>query len=404
MNPELSPSERLARWLPILLASWRSRRHGRSRPSAALAADELAYAARALLRLQRGLTGERSLAGSAYMEDDALLGAYLLYYWPVSYMQAALLLEELRPFLPLASLRGLDLGCGPGPMAAALADFGAGELALADASRPALDLAEALLRSPRAPGDGVAPALSLQLCDLESGAELPAGPYDLIVFGHALNELWKGEPERQKRLHGLVERASSLLSPGGILLVVEPASLAPSREALTLRDSLAAAGHQIVAPCPGSYACPALAAGPARTCHLDTPWTPPESLASLAKAAGLDRQSVKCTWFAMRPLGASVEDSIEGSRVVSDPMLNKAGRVRYFLCGEAALTTISAHKDDGHARDLGFFDLRRGDVISLRRAEPRSGGLGVDDETRLVIHRRAPLPGDRHATGSRARS
>ena len=43
--------------------------------------------AKALLKLQRGLTGDKHLAGAGYMQDNAMLGAYLLYYWPVSFLQ-----------------------------------------------------------------------------------------------------------------------------------------------------------------------------------------------------------------------------------------------------------------------------------------------------------------------------
>lgn len=391
MNPDISPDERLRRWLPELAAIWRSRHPARTREagSGGLGAPELAAVARALHKLQRGLTGERSLSGSAYMDDADLFGAYLLYYWPVSYMQVSLVLEELGASLA-PEPRCLDLGAGPGPMAAALVDIGATELTLTDTSQPALDVALELLRA-RAPTIR-ARAVSSQLCDLESDAALPPGPYDLVVFGHSLNELWQGLPDRHDRLLRLLRRASVLLSPEGVLLVIEPAALAVSRAALELRDALAAVGHEILGPCPGSYACPALAAGPQRTCHLDTPWSPPEPLRSLAREAGLDRQSVKCTWFALRRSDAPAAARREESRVVSDPMLNKAGRVRYFLCGQGSLTTVSADRRSGRARSLGFFALRRGDRVSLSGAETRVGGLGIAETTDLVVHRRAPRP------------
>ncbi len=402
----------------------RPRSSRRSSRESILTADELEVAAGTLLSLQRGLTGGRDLAGSRYMEKKALLGAYLLYYWPVSYMQISLLLEELRPFLPNVPGRILDVGCGPGPAAAALIDFGARDLVLVDASSRALDLAEDLLIADSGNRAGPSPSISFHNRDIQSADSLPAGPYEFIVVAHALNEIWKDEPDRLERRRVLLERIAALLSPEGLLLVVEPAALAPGRETLALRDGLAAAGYGILAPCPGSYPCPALAAGPTRTCHLDTPWSPPEPVASLASAAGLDRQSVKCTWFALRAKvpgirdmagsghessgapdprapssgGKTRPDHIIEARVVSDALLNKAGRLRFFLCADGRLTSVSAAREDSHARAMGFFDLRRGDVVTLSLAELRNGGgLGIVSDTILSLDRRAPLP-DRTAT------
>ena len=69
-----------------------------------------------LKSLQRGLTGERRLAGASYFSREDYLGAYLLYYWPVSYCQVSLALEEIRMRGALPRIdRVLDLGAGPGP-------------------------------------------------------------------------------------------------------------------------------------------------------------------------------------------------------------------------------------------------------------------------------------------------
>ena len=51
--------------------------------------------AAAVERLSRGFTRERELAGARYLDDERLLGAYLLFYWPVSYLQARGVLSEL---------------------------------------------------------------------------------------------------------------------------------------------------------------------------------------------------------------------------------------------------------------------------------------------------------------------
>ena len=382
----------LAARIPSLVAAWRK---ARGRPaSGKLERREVEEAGAALLVLQRGLTGERRLAGERYMERPELLGAYLLYYWPVSYMQASLALAEL----PSVPRRVLDLGSGPGPVSAALLDAlrdsGAplpAELVLADASPAALELASAILA-----GGAARPAkLSTLELDLEAEPELPAGGFDLVVMGHCLNELWRGRSDSLDRKLGLLERAGRSLAPGGRVLLVEPALLLTCRELIALRDRLAAEGWSVLGPCPGSYACPALAAGPERSCHAESPWAPPEPVASLAAAAGLDRSSVKWTYFFLEP-GSGPRDprpSLGGfrRRVVSDPMLNKAGRLRYILCDDGELSAISARADDEAARAAGFMDLRRGDAIRAEGLEERpGGGLGIGSGSRLELVSRAP--------------
>jgi SAM-dependent methyltransferase len=392
--------------LPDLISLWRDPSGtGVSLPrgSTSLSPREIAGAGAALLRLQRGLTGDRSLAGAAYMEDSDQLGAYLLYYWPISYIQISLALAELS----LRPRRLLDLGSGPGPAAFAVFDSDVGlamsEIVLADSSPAALRFADRLFEA-RNTGPAArrpAPEIRRRVLDLESVEALPEGPFDLVILGHCLNELWRDHPDRGHLRLRLLERAAELLSHEGALLVLEPATLAASREALSLRDALAERGFGILGPCPGSYPCPAIAAGPDRSCHAEAPWAPIEPLASLAAKAGLDRRSVKCTWFAAskggaRPaeLTASVSAAdIARGRVVSDSMLNKAGRLRYFVCSDGALRSVSARRDDPLAAAAGFPGLARGDWIRLRGAERREGGgLGLATNSSLDILSRAPVP------------
>jgi SAM-dependent methyltransferase len=394
MNSKLE--ERLA----ALVSLWRG--GGRPRP---LSSNELERAGEALLSLQRGLTGERRLAGAGYMEETELLGAYLLYYWPVSYMQVSLAASRLA-FAAGRPLRILDLGSGPGPASAALLDSLAPrqvELCLADGSEKALGLARSILE-----GGAVRPLrLETRVLDLEKTAEpdLPAGPFDLIVASHLLNELWRGAPARLALRQGLLEAAASRLAPGGSLLLIEPALLETSRELLALRDRLLARGFRILSPCLRGGACPALAAGPSHSCHAEVPWEPPEPVASLARAAGLDRESVKMSYFVVSPAPCRVEEGSDAAsgaslgtlraRVVSEPMLNKAGRVRFLLCNEEGRFALSAKKDDAAARALGFFSLRRYDLIEASglalRGEaagspgaPAAYGFGPATSLRLV--------------------
>ncbi len=389
-NPLASRVEALLRRRHELVGLPRGR-PGEVGPAEGLTHSEYARISDALFRLQRGLTGNRSLIGARYMDDPDLLSAYLFFYWPVSYAQIAGVLAQsgLRP------ARILDMGSGPGPAAAALLDAGAESAVLVDSSSSALDLARRVLAQGRESPD----RLRYLIADLEGSAPYEgaaeAGPYDCVVFGHSLNELWIGAQDRTERVLALASAASGCLSQEGFLLVVEPALLATSREALALRDGLAAAGWSVFAPCPGRsrLGCPALAAGPAHTCHDELRWETPETVRVLARRTGLDKDSLKATWFLARPPSAPAalprsaypEDTF---RVVSDPLLNKAGRIRYLLCGASGRFPFSAPAEDPRSRTSGFSYLRRGDVIRVENPEIRESGWGLGPATRIEV-----LPG-----------
>ena len=82
---------------------------------------------------------------------------------------------------------------------------------------------------------------------------------------------------------------------------------------------------------------------------------------------------------------------LEG-RVVSEPMLNKAGRLRYILCTPSGLATLSAKTGDADAEAAGFFALRRGDCITAEALEKRANenSFGFVPGARLRVALKAP--------------
>ncbi len=363
--------------------------------------DDLRQAGESLRKLQRGLTGERDLAGKSYFSDPSYLAAYLLYYWPVSFIQASRALEELRMRGVLPEVRSvLDIGAGPGPATFAARGFGAAASTLVDGSAAALSRAAALNDS--LPDDMKIKMDCLNL-DLEKNPALPQKSYDLIVACHSINELWKTEPDALARRTALLSRCLSLLSEKGILLVIEPAAISSSRPALELRNRLlnhdqeqGIRKYECVGPCTGSFRCPMPAASESRTCHSEWMWSPIQPVADLAKAAGLDRTSVKAAWFALRrappaealPLAAETE---LGGRVVSEPMLNKAGRTRYVICTDSGLVSLSAKAGDAAAKAAGFFDLQRGYCIECTSLEKRQeNGWGMLPGSAIRLNVRPP--------------
>lgn len=358
---------------------------------------ELDRAAADLLTLQRGLTGNRSLIGRTYMDEERRLGVYLLFYWPISYVQVQSLLRMAFPQgygdRPIASV--LDLGSGPAPAGIAVAQWtltGGVRVTACDPSERALESAERLAKQ-----GGV--DLTAVRGWVAGTSAIPRGPFDVIVLGHLLNELWKDETARIEKRGEFIDSVARELAPTGHLLLLEPALESTGRELLELRDRLVNQGWSVLAPCFRDAPCPALAKK-AQTCHSDFPWKPPATVEELARRTGLRKDLVKTTALVLRkpnlipntnqvPESAPAEGNERGERgpyrVVSDFMVNKAGRTRLFLCGKEGRFTLSAKRGEGFPAEALFFSLRRSQAITLENPEPRESGLALGPHTRIRI-------------------
>jgi SAM-dependent methyltransferase len=120
--------------------------------------------------------------------------------------------KPLLSALPVGALRVLDAGCGNGRFAAFLAESRPGPLAYLG-----LDASEKLLAqaSARGLGDGI----RFERRDLLAGdptAELPRGPYDLVVLFGVLHHV----PAFEARRALLLELASRLAADGLLALTV----------------------------------------------------------------------------------------------------------------------------------------------------------------------------------------
>jgi SAM-dependent methyltransferase len=382
--------------VPHLLGLWRTRfssgaqsgpRASRLLPDSRLTGPELYEAAAAVKELSRGFTRERGLAGTPYMDDPGLLGGYLLFYWTVSFAQtwAALLSAGLLPGKHLEGRRVLDLGAGPGPSSLALLAAGAGRVTAVDRSAQALEIAAELARRSGR-------RLETRVADLASGAQLPEGPFDFVTAVHAVNEIWSDRDDRLDRRRAFVERLAGVLTPGGRVLLVDPALTATANEAIELRDALAAGGWHVLAPCTRGGRCPALPSG---TCHADVAWDPPPAVRRIGHAARIGRESLAFSYFLLAPPSAGAGPMSERPlyRVVSDRFLAKSGRLRVLICGPEGRFPLSI---DGRASfpSAGTFrSLNRHDLVRVGGVEQRATGWGLISASVLEIVSRAPSLG-----------
>jgi SAM-dependent methyltransferase len=356
--------------MPRLVAAWRKaqRREGPD----SLTPGELKEVGASVRTLSLGLTRERKLAGARYLDEPKLLGAYLLFYWPVSYAQARQALGELtgRPRTVL------DLGSGPGPLVFAALDSGAAEATAADRSARALEWARAL---------AIEAGQSLATRAWEPRTGLPEGTFDLVTMGHVLNELHAEDATADEKRAALCEAALARVRPGGSLLILEPALRDTSRALLRVRDLLVARGYAVRAPCLWRGACPALVKD-SDWCHAERDWRMPSQVEQLARVAGLHKEALKMSYLALAPRGEAWTAPPDGRlfRIVSEPLEGK-GRQRYIGCGpegRVGLALQQKHRTDGNA---AFFTLHRGDVIRITQTEPRGDGLALTDATEVAV-------------------
>jgi hypothetical protein len=357
----------LAAWMPRLIAAYRKARKT-SGPADRLTPQELDSVARGVRHLSEGLTRGRRLVSAGYMDDPALLGAYLLYFWPVSYVQARIVLDA-----PGARPRSaLDLAAGPGPMAMAALDAGASDVMALDRSTKALELAGVLAGLV---GNGV----STRAWNPQAGDALPGGglAWSLVTMGHGLNELWADEPDRIDRRAALLTGIAGRLRKGGSLVVIEPALRTTTRELLAVRDRLVAGGLAVRAPCLFRGPCPALQRE-VDWCHAEKPWTPPPALAEIIGAAGLHKEALKMAYLVVAPPGESWAEPPPGRvlRVVSERFAGH-GRERLIGCGPEGRVPVARSEALRSADNAGFDGLVRGDLFALDGAEPAMEGDGL---------------------------
>ena len=368
----MSAAEDLARHVPILLARARSLLRLPGGPSDKLGPSEIAPAARAVDALHLGLVGERALARPETYDERQALGAYLLWWWPQSYVKVRAALR-LLPEGTLERGRVLDLGSGPGPAAlAALDATWAPEVVALDASGAALDEARAIA--------GGMP-LSVRHWRLGKGP-LPIpleDRYQLITAANLLSELPGTSAERAALLLDIADRH---LAPGGIVLVIEPALRETGRDLLEVRDRLLESGLRALAPCFTQAPCPALASGK-DWCTAAETWAPPEHVRQLADATGLRADEL----LSFAPLAVARDFPAPDPalfRVVGVPRPEK-GKSRAFVCGvpgRDAVVLLEKHRTDANG---ALLEVSHGDLVRLGGLERRGDGWRLQPESRVEL-------------------
>ncbi len=328
--------------------------------------------AEALALLSGLFTQARVALPAGYMTQPRFRAAYLLYFVPTG---AATVLHVLQRSGVLAGLRGrplrvLDLGSGPltATLALALATDGPLDVTAVDAARQSMEDGQAILQQLRA--DSKVRLIDGNLRDGKTLHKL-AGQYDVILASHVLNE-WPNQTNRPAE-QWLERLLADHLAPGGVVVLVEPATRQGSHKLIDVREHLVAASPlTIVSPCMGTMPCP-LAENTRDWCHAEQPWERPRLVTLLDEAIGHRRATLKFSHLVLADRPPEPENR-QLFRVIGGPMT--AGETfRRYLCGVDGRRVAVAERHDAQRVWPELVNAWRGDALTVpgAAAEMRRG-------------------------------
>jgi SAM-dependent methyltransferase len=289
--------------------------------------------------LSRQFGSQKGAREAGYLRRPSERRAYLAWYAPRNACRIGLLLDGLagEGLVPRWERpRVLDLGAGPlaGVLGAWVAYGALGRSLAVDLAAPALVDGMELLKRVDADVERVDTRVANLQQQKAWGTREPA---DLVVIANAIGEV--GDPRRDVDKRALiVEEALARLAPGGRLLVVEPGTRIHGQGLMRLRDELVDRRRgAMLAPCTGARRCPLLAM-PGGWCHVELPWTPPESAAGLAREAGLAASPLKHSYLllANEPLATAAG----GLRLVGG-LMQSGGVERRYACTADGLVELA---------------------------------------------------------------
>ncbi len=303
------------------------------------------------------LTDERGDLRRDYLADPAALSAYMRYFLPWNLYRLGVLFAGLAldpgGDNPEAGATIIDLGTGPitAPLALWMSRPRLRKRALhficVDRAPKPMRLGLDTLKHMAEAQGGLAPwRITLVKGPLDARLREKA---DLVIMANALNEvLHRGEGELMEDAGALAGHLSSMLTPTGSLLVVEPGVRPSAHLIAALRRGLLHRGLNPLSPCPHTGPCPMSGRGYTAWCHFNfDAEVAPGWLKRLSDEAKLAKDNVSLSFLHFSAKGRHLEAG-EGKsylRCVSGPLeLPGEGpypRFGQYCCSDRGLTLLS---------------------------------------------------------------
>jgi len=271
----------------------------------------------------------RGLDSGLAITGDADAAAYVAARLPATYAAMAVALgrvaEHAPAFVPQTLL---DVGAGPGSASWAAASIwqGIASITMVDRDRRLLTVARVLCER-----SGIAALREAWMLVRDMDALGATETYDAVIAGYAVTELPSAALDA-----GL---AALWNACGGVLVIVEPGTPEGFARILRARAFLLSQGARILAPCPGSYACPIVAPD---WCHFRVRL--PRSRAHMrAKGASVPFEDEKFSYLAVARDHVAI--ALPAGRIVAEPRAAKPG-VTLRVCGDGAIGERLAPRRD----------------------------------------------------------
>lgn len=326
--------------------------------------------------------------------ENRHLKAYLAYHFPANLMKTLAVMREIdaahKDLLSgRRSYHVLDIGCGSGAGMFGFflarhknipAQF---DLQGIDSSAGALEQCRNIIRRLEARYSDLSVKLTQRQLDPQA-QRLFTGTYDAILCVNSLVEIFPEGPLDIKLLTGWLRR----LSPGGMLVIIEPALKTSSRRLMALRPDLARVpGIRIIRPCLHAGPCPLLAIETRdEWCHETIPWKPPGYMVQLNR--GLERE-IDVLKFSYLVMARIDEAAAAGAFRVISRRLKEKGKTKCFLCTPEGRIELYRLDKDRSETNAAFDDIQKGDVISADDIERRGRLFKVHKHSRVIVKNKA---------------
>jgi hypothetical protein len=331
----------------------------------------------------------------ALRTQSAVLAARLRFFLPRDLPKIEGPLSELawaNAMPPGRRLRVLDLGAGLGTSTFGLATFARRSsiealdvLAIERDARSLSVMKDLAALCGRGVLEPVTVPITLETRELDlERIDLRAlrGPYDFVLIGLALNELWTEHPDPIERRAMMLTQASEILSEAGAVIVIEPALRESSRALQLVREKLLArsSAPYVFGPCTHERSCPMLE-NERDWCHEDLPLALPLALQPIARKAGLRFEGLSYSYLTLKRQPGTIATG--AYRIVGGPILSK-GRTEWHACGQSGLVRMARldrHKSEGDPMN----HAQRGSFVEFEQEPSPKETLRTD---RVTIHRR----------------
>lgn len=359
--------DRINFWTKELIKLWRNNQF----TSYNLSERDYRDISESVKELSNGLIGDRALIGKKYLADFSTLGAYLLYYWPVSYAQTRKILFDSQ----IKGQNALDLGAGPGPCSIALLDHGFKHVTSYEKIRNSALILKKL--SGLTKGNVI-----LKEADLEKNSKAVEGKYDLIIMGHFINELWSSNENKINLRSEFIQNLLNNLRKDGKICIIEPALTKTSRDLIKLRNYLIKSNITVVSPCINKGVCKIINENENTTCHSEFNWKINPVISKISRMAGIKKDKLKFSYLLLQKNAHfTLPDHY---LVVSDKLISKSGKARFFVCGKEGRVSISLNKKNMENGNNIFLKLKRGDKIKIIDPEITENGFSIKKESSII--------------------